>query len=134
MESTWGLAIFMWAALIIGLVALLIHESRKTEEQRAYEREQARQRYEQERLSHKIVEVIPLGVVGRKNKRGGAKGALMGGFFGGVPGVAVGAALPSGPSVPVYRFAVKYGDGKVVIRECMQGSSEYKALMKRVEQ
>ena len=46
MESTWGLAIFMWAALIIGLVALLIHESRKTEDQRAYEREQARQRYE----------------------------------------------------------------------------------------
>lgn len=133
MESTWGLAIFMWSIIIVILIACLASELRKTPEQRKQEADMMRERYEKQRLSRKIVEVTPLGVSGTQFKRGGLGGALFGGFIGGVPGAIVGAVLPSGKGVLAESFAVKYGSGKVVIRECMQGSSEYKALMKYVK-
>lgn len=132
MESTWGLAIFMWVALIIGVGILLIYELRKTPEQKKNESECVCKKYKEQQLSRKIIEVRPLGVSGTKFKRGGLGGALFGSFIGGVPGAIVGAMLPWGRGVPVENFWVKYGNGKVVIRECMQGSSEYKALMKHV--
>lgn len=133
MESEWGLVVFLWGVLIIGTIALLVREARKTPEQKARDKEMAQKRYEEERLSRKIVEVTPLGVSGTQFRCGGLGGALFGGFIGGVPGAVVGAMLPSGKGVPVESFAVKYGNGKIVIRECMQGSSEYKALIKYVK-
>ena len=132
MESTWGLANFLWGSLIVGMIIFIIHEARKSPEQKKREAENARGRYEQRRVSEKIVEVKRLGITNAEFKRGGLKGALFGGFIGGVPGAIIGSVLPWGKSVPVESFAVKYGDGKVVIRQCMQRSSEYKALMKRV--
>lgn len=133
MESTWGLANFMWVALLIGLVALAIYESGKTEAQRKQEIEQARQRYEQDRLSRKIVEVVYLGIGGRKDKCGGVKGAMLGGFLHGLPGALIGAALPIN-RVIVHWFAIKYGNGEVAVREVEHGSCEYKSLMNRVRQ
>ena len=133
MENNWGLVIFMWSIIIIVLIACFVSELRKSPEQKKREADMARERYEKERLSRKIVEVIPLGISGTQFKRGGLGGALFGGFIGGVPGAIVGAVLPSGKGVPVESFAVKYGSGEVVIRECMQGSSEHKALMKYVK-
>ena len=125
MESTWVLAIFMWVIIIIVVGVCLISEMSKTPEQRKREADIIRERYEKQRISRKIVKVTPLGVSGTQFKRGGLGGALFGGFIGGALGAVVGAALPSGKSVPVESFAVKYGNGEVVIRECMQGSSEY---------
>lgn len=133
MESSWAFAKFLWGALIAGIVILFAHEMRKSPEQKKREAELARERYEERRLAERIVDVKSLGISGFKFKRGGLRGALFGGFIGGVPGAAVGAMLPAGKGVPVESFAVKYGNGKVIIRECMQGSSEYKALMKYVE-
>ena len=121
-------------------IPIIVHEKcksperkRREQERFAKNREELKRAWEQERTSRKIVEVIPMGVSGRKDKCGGVKGAMLGAFLGGVPGAVVGAALPINSAV-LHRFAVKYGDGKVVIRECMEGSSEYKALMKHVEQ
>lgn len=133
MESTWWLAILMWMVIIIVVVACLVFELRKTPEQRKQEADMMRERYEKQRLSQKIVEVTPLGVSSTQFKHGGLGGALFGGFIGGALGAVVGAMLPSGKGVPVESFAVKYGSGKVVIRQCMQGSSEYKDLMKYVK-
>ena len=133
MESTWGFVIFLWAVLIAIMAVLFIQELKKTPEQRKYERKMMRESLKNDRQLRKIVEVTPLGVSGLQFKRGGFRGALLGGFIGGVPGAVVGAALRSGNGVLVESFAVKYGSGEVVIRECMQGSSEYNALMKYVK-
>ena len=132
MESTWGLAIFMWISIITGFVAICIHEFRKTPEQKKVDIEKANERREKELQSRRIVKVIPLGVSGKQFKRGGVKGALFGGFIGGVPGAVMGAMMHIGKSTPVQSFLVKYGDGKTEVRQCFQDSSERKALMKRI--
>ena len=46
MQSTWGLAIFLWAVLIGGLVLLGIIALRKTPEQKKKEAEDAKKRRE----------------------------------------------------------------------------------------
>ena len=129
MHSNWGIVVFLWAGIIIGLIVLLAHELSKSPEQKARDTQLTQQRYEGARQARKIVEVIPMGVSGTQFKRGGLGGALLGGFIGGVPGAIVGGMLRSGKGVPVESFAVKYGDGHVVIRQCVQGSSEHKTLM-----
>lgn len=134
MESDWGLVIFLWSVLIIAVVGIFIHEAGKTLEQKARDAQQACERYEKERLSRTIVQVTLLGISGTQFKRGGVRGALLGGLIGGLPSAAVGATLRSGKGVPVVSFAVEYGNGEVTVRECAQGSSEYKALMKYVAQ
>ena len=132
-------ALIMIGSYLLMCIPIIIHEKckspeRKQEEQERFAKNRAKlaQQWEQDRMSRKIVEVTLLGVSGIQHKRGGLGGALFGGFIGGVPGAVVGAVLRSGKCVPVQRFAVKYGNGEIVIRECMEGSSEYKALMKYV--
>lgn len=134
MEGSWALANFLWAVLIVVMIAIFVNEFNKTPEQKKRDAEMARERYKKEQMSRKIVEVTPLGVSRMQNKRGGLGGALFGGFIGGVPGAVVGAMLRTGKCVPMESFAVKYGNGEVVIRECPRNSSEYKALMKYVKQ
>ncbi len=134
MESTWGLAIFLWSVLIIGVGALLAYEMRKTPEQKKREAQAARERWEKNRLAEKVVEVKLLDGTMTRNKRGGLSGAMTGLFFGGIVGAAVGAALPGTKKELVCSFAVKYGDGRTTIRQCAKGSSEYKAWMKCVKQ
>lgn len=45
MESTWGLANFLWGSLIVGMIIFIIHEARKSPEQKKREAENARGRY-----------------------------------------------------------------------------------------
>ena len=129
MESNWGFVIFLWVGIIITLIILFVHELAKSPDQKAHDAQLAQKRYEQVRQSRIIVEVIPLGVSGTQFKRGGLGGVLLGGFVGGVPGAVVGGMLRSGKAVPVESFAVKYGNGRMVVRQCAQGSSEYKVLV-----
>lgn len=77
----------------------------------------------------KIAEVKLLSGGSTEFKRGGLKGALIGGFFGGGIGAAVGAVTRNGKAVDKQRFAVKYQDGHVEIKECDVGSQKYKTLM-----
>lgn len=95
--------------------------------------EAMRQQREQEKIARTIVEVKLLDGGSTTYKRGGLGGAAFGGFIGGAPGAIIGAVLPSGKGTQKQKFAVKYGDGSVMIRECEPGSSEYKELMKHVK-
>ena len=79
-----------------------------------------------------IVEVKYLGAGGMTQKRGGLGGALLGGFFAGPLGAVVGAAIPKNGEEK-HRFAVKYADGRVKIKELHPNSWEYKELMKYVK-
>lgn len=133
MESTWALANFLWGYMMICGVVLFVYDWMKTPEQKKQETEMAKAHYEKQRLARKIVEVRPLGVIGTQFKRGGLGGAMFGGLIGGFPGACVGGMLRSGKAVLVVRFAVKYGDGQVKLRDCMYGSREYKMLMKHVK-
>jgi hypothetical protein len=133
-------ALALMGAYAVMAIPIIIYEKCKSPERKRQEqerftknREELKRAWEQERISRKIVEVIPMGVSGRKDECGGVKGAMLGAFLGGVPGAVVGAALPINSAV-LHRFAVKYGNGEVIIRDCVQDSSEYKALMKRAEQ
>jgi hypothetical protein len=66
-------------------------------------------------------------------KRGGLGGAVVGGLIGGLPGAVVGAAMPSADGTQKQKFAVKYSDGRVVIKELHPNEWEYKELMKYVK-
>lgn len=132
MGSTWGLAIMLWSALLIGVTVLLIWDARKTPEQKKKEDELTRGRYEKERLSHQIVAVTPLGVTGKRYKRGGLRGALKGGFLGGLGGALSGAVLRLGKPVSLVSFFVKYADGRVEIRTCAEGSAQHKTFAKYI--
>ena len=133
MGSTWALAIFMWAAVVAVLVGVFVWESRKTPEQKKRDAEEAQARWEKARQAERIVEVRLLDTVVTQSKRGGVRGAMLGAFFGGVAGAAVAAALPSTKTKQLRVFVIKYGDGREVVRRCAQGSSEYKAWLKRVK-
>lgn len=97
-------------------------EFRKEQEAKAAER----------RKKYQIVEVKYLGAGGMTQKRGGLGGAMLGGFFAGPLGAVVGAAIPKNGEEK-QRFAVKYGDGRVEIKELHPNSWEYKELMKYVK-
>lgn len=108
-------------------------DAQKSPSERQAEIDRARQRYEQDKLSRKIVEVKLLDGGSTTYKRGGLGGAAFGGFIGGAPGAIVGAVLPSGKGVQKQKFAVKYANGEVAVREYAPGTSEYNALMKYVK-
>lgn len=121
-------------------VPVIIHEKRKSPEQKKADQERlARRRAElaehreRERLARTIVEVKLLDGGSTQYKRGGLGGAAFGGFIGGAPGAVVGAILPSGKGTQKQKFAVKYGDGHVEIVERTPGTSEYNELMKYVK-
>lgn len=79
-----------------------------------------------------IVEAKYLGSGATTQKRGGLGGAVLGGMVAGPLGAVVGAAVPKN-SDGLQRFAVKYADGHVAIKEVHPNSWEYKELMKYVK-
>ena len=81
------------------------------------------------RLGRKIVEVKLLGAGSTDYRSFG--GAVVGGMVAGPIGAVIGGAH-GGKGKQRQRFAVKYDDGSVVIREVRVGSSEYNNLMKYV--
>ena len=82
------------------------------------------------RLGRKIVEVKLLGAGSTDYRSFG--GAVVGGMVAGPIGAVIGGAHGGGGKQR-QRFAVKYSDGSVVIREVRVGSSEYNNLMKHVD-
>ena len=81
------------------------------------------------RLGRKIVEVKLLGAGSTDYRSVG--GAVVGGMVAGPIGAVIGGAH-GGKGKQRQRFAVKYDDGSVVIKEVRVGSSEYNNLMKYV--
>lgn len=82
------------------------------------------------RLGRKIVEVKLLGAGSTDYRSFG--GAVVGGMIAGPLGAVIGGAH-GGKGKQRQRFAVKYDDGSVVIKEVRVGSSEYNNLMKYVD-
>lgn len=106
-------------------------EARRKAQQERYEREAEARRLAKQRAKT-IVEVKMLGTGATSQKRGGLGGALLGGFVAGPVGAVVGATIPTNGEQKV-RFAVKYGDGRVEVKELHPNSWEYKELMKHVK-
>lgn len=79
-----------------------------------------------------IVEVKLLNGGSTVNNRGGIGGAIVGGMVAGPIGAVVGANSSKG-SQQLQKFAVKYSNGKVVIKELHPNDWEYKELMKHVK-
>lgn len=126
--------IFMVAVFIATLLVIKWNDSRKSPEEKQREEEKLqreREAWSNRRKRTDIVEVKYLGVGGTSQKRGGLGGALLGGFFAGPLGAVVGAAIPKNAE-GLQRFAVKYADGRVKIKELHPNSWEYKELMKYV--
>lgn len=117
-------------ALPVSMIVHAITHRRELEEK--YEKRMAAYRERTDCESDRIVEVKYLGTGEIRQKRGGLGGALLGGFFGGPIGAMVGAVLPKNIE-GLQRFAVKYGDGRVVIKEVHTRTTEYKRLMSMVE-
>lgn len=82
-----------------------------------------------EKLGRKIVEVKLLGAGSTDYRSFG--GAVLGGMIAGPIGAAIG-GTQGGSGKQKQRFAVKYSDGSVEIKEVRVNSSEYKELMKHV--
>ena len=82
-----------------------------------------------DRLGRKIVEVKLLGAGSTDYRSVG--GALLGGMVAGPIGAAIG-GTQGGSGKQKQRFAVKYSDGSVEIKEVRVNSAEYKNLMKYV--
>lgn len=81
------------------------------------------------RVGRKIVEVKLLGAGSTDYRSVG--GAVLGGMVAGPIGAVIGAN--GGGGKQRQRFAVKYDDGSVLIKEVRVGSSEYNKLMKYVK-
>lgn len=103
----------------------------KEAERRAKAEEQWQKR-EAMKYARSIVEVKLLGGGSVKQKRAGVGGFALGGFLFGLPGAIVGSFIPDGTEQR-QRFAVRYGDGRVEVKELHPNSWEYKELMKHVK-
>lgn len=90
------------------------------------------QKRQEMKYAKSIVEVKLLGGGSVKQKRAGAGGFALGGLLFGLPGAIAGAVIPDGTEQR-QRFAVKYGDGQVEVKELHPNSWEYKELMKHVK-
>lgn len=90
------------------------------------------QKRQEMKYAKSIVEVKLLGGGSVKQKRAGAGGFALGGLLFGLPGAIAGSFIPDGTE-RLQRFAVRYGDGRVEVKECHPNSWEYKELIKRVK-
>ena len=82
-------------------------------------------------LKPTIVEVKYMGPLPTKVKSGGFVGAMIGDFLAGDIGMLVGGLAPRSAKT-LYRFAVKYSDGKIIMEDCYENSSRYVVLMRFV--
>lgn len=124
----------LWLMVIVGTAAgLIAHYATKGKKRKT--KEDIKAEYDAtvgaltSRLGRKIVEVKLLGAGSTDYRSFG--GAVVGGMVAGPLGAVIGGAH-GGKGKQRQRFAVKYDDGSVVIREVRVGSSEYNNLMKYV--
>ena len=138
MDTTTVLVIAVIMIIALFAVAPFIknsqYQKRWEEENRRRNEEDARRLQEWKYAHGKvIVEVKLLDGGSTTYKRGGLGGAVVGGLIGGLPGAVVGAAMPGTDGTQKQKFAVKYSDGRVVIKELHPNEWEYKELMKYVK-
>ena len=132
MDGSDLIVVFFLVAVFTGIVCALVWVCLKKSPKSA---EKIREDYENtvqsmtSRLGRKIVEVKLLGAGSTDYRSFG--GAVVGGMVAGPLGAVIGGAHGGGGKQR-QRFAVKYDDGSVVIREVRAGSSEYNNLMKYV--
>lgn len=114
---------------VAGLIAHYATKRKKRNDNSFAERYENKMDALTSRLGNKIVEVKLLGAGSTDYRSFG--GAVVGGMVAGPLGAVIGGAH-GGKGKQRQRFAVKYEDGSVLIREVRVGSSEYNNLMKYV--
>lgn len=131
--------IFMVAVMVVTWMVMRWHDKRKSpeekqkeEEKLQREREAIAEAWNARKKRTDIVEVKYLGTGATTQKRGGLGGFLLGGLFAGPIGAVVGAAIPENGDA-LQRFAVKYANGRVVIKDLHPNSWEYEELVKYVK-
>ena len=110
------------------------HEARMAENQKNREKLEAERQEREAKRKAKvtIAEVKYLGAGRQTQSGGGLGGAIVGGMVAGPLGAVVGATAKKNDDQK-QRFAVKYGDGRIEIKEVHPNSWEYKELMKHVK-
>lgn len=127
------LIVTLWLIAIVVIVCVLVwyYAKKRQRSDKSFE-----ERYEDKmdaltnRLGRKIVEVKLLGAGSTDYRSVG--GAVVGGMVAGPLGAVIGGAH-GGKGKQRQRFAVKYEDGSVVIKEVRVNSREYNELMKYVD-
>lgn len=124
----------LWLMVIVGTAAgLIAHYATKGKKRKT--KSDFKAEYDEtvealtSRLGRKIIEVKLLGAGSTDYRSFG--GAVVGGMVAGPIGAVIGGAH-GGKGKQRQRFAVKYDDGSVVIKEVRVNSGEYNELMKYV--